>query len=93
MPFIIQRKAAKASVQTLEFPSPSLTIAILLHLALFLLVALITGAGSVKAPVQDVTKQPFLLLGQLSRGRGHEAGSVGLHGIIPPPRGESTQTR
>lgn len=73
--------------------SPSLTIAVLLPLAPFLLVALITRAGSVQAPVQDVTQQPFLLQGQFSCGRGHKAGSVGLHGIIPSPLGESRQSR
>lgn len=63
----------------------ALTIAIFLSLALLLLVALITGTGSVQAPVQDVAQECLLLIGQLGCGRGHKAHSVGLHGVIASP--------
>lgn len=62
-----------------------LTIPIFFCLAVFLAIPLITGAGRVQTPVQDVSQQHLLLIGQLCCGRGHQAASVGLCAIIASP--------
>lgn len=62
-----------------------LTIPIFLRLAVFLAIPLITGAGRVQTPVQDVSQQHLLLIEQLCCGRGHQATSVGLCAIITSP--------
>lgn len=62
---------------------PPLTFSILLALALP--VALVAGAGSVQAPVQDVSQQRLLLSGQFGCGRGQEAAPVLLHAVLTPP--------
>ncbi len=67
------------------FPSSTLTIAVFFSLALLLLVPLITGRGSVQAPVQEIAQQHLLLIRQLCSGRGYKARSVGLHGVIASP--------
>lgn len=67
-------------------PRSALTITVSLPLALLLLVSLITRAGRVQTPVHDIPQEHLLLVGQLCSGRGHETGSVGLHGVISSPR-------
>lgn len=62
---------------------PPLTFSVLLALALP--VALVARAGSVQAPVQNVSQQHLLLSGQLGCGRGQEAAPVLLHAVLTPP--------
>lgn len=63
----------------------TLTISIFLSLAVLFLVPLITRTRRVQAPVQDVTQQRLLLLGQLCCGCGHKTLSAGLQSIISSP--------
>lgn len=70
----------------------TLTISIFLSLTVLFLVPLITRTRCVQAPVQDVTQQCLLLLGQLCCGCGHKALSVGLQSVIPSPWDRNEQS-